>query len=104
MLLAEREELFRRADDSPCGLHCFSFAPPPVVSLNLAQKYRDKIDSFVFEDDAVCRLSYGHAMDLRTMIVSAVERTKRKKSASSFNLFGDKSVSISELPLMSSEY
>lgn len=57
-------------------LHCFAFSPPPSVSLELARAYTECIDSYVVEDDAICRLSYGHMMDVKAMIVCAVEDVK----------------------------
>jgi hypothetical protein len=58
------------------SFHCYSYAPPPTVSMNLAKRYNDLIDSYVCEEDAVSRLSYGHMVDLRQMIVSAVEHSE----------------------------
>lgn len=58
-------------------IHCYAFAPPPVVSLNLSRRYKNLIDSFVVEDDIICRMSYGHMMDLKSMIIAAVHREKK---------------------------
>lgn len=77
MALYDHAADFRRSDGSTVNLKAYSFAPPPVVSLNLARKYKYLIDSFVVEDDIVCRLSYGHAMDLRQMLVAAMETTRQ---------------------------
>jgi hypothetical protein len=73
--------------EKPIDIHCYSYAPPPVVSLDLAKAYKYYIDSFVVEDDAVCRLSYGHMMDLKTMLICAIESTKDKAFTSVNSIF-----------------
>jgi hypothetical protein len=54
-------------------IHCYSFAPPCVVSKDLSIKSQSYIDSFVYGDDIVPRLSYGAMMDFKTMLLCAVE-------------------------------
>lgn len=66
-------DALKREGKDHIQLHCYSFASPPCVSLNLAKQYENIIDTFVVEDDGVCRLSYGHVMDLRSMIVAALD-------------------------------
>ena len=67
-------------DGSQIKLHAYGYAAPPIVSLNLGKRYTEYISTFVFEDDAICRLSYGHMMDLKSMILCAVDEEKRKPS------------------------
>ena len=84
MMLVDHLAKFKRIDGQQVSLHTYSFAPPPVASLNLARKYSEFIDSYVLERDIICRLSYGHMMDLRAMLVAAVETSKQPSMISSF--------------------
>ena len=77
MMLVDHLDKFKTKDGRQVVLHTYSFAPPPIVSLNLARKYGEFIDSFVVEHDIIGRLSYGHMMDLRAMLVAAVESSKK---------------------------
>ncbi|KAG0231349.1 hypothetical protein BGW41_002215 [Actinomortierella wolfii] len=54
-------------------ISCHAYAPACCVSKDLADRYRDHIRCYVFEDDIVSRLSYGSMMDVKTMLVGAVE-------------------------------
>jgi hypothetical protein len=63
------------------GPHCHAYAPPCVVSLQLAERFDHCISSYVFGNDLVCRLSCGHAMDLRSMLVAAVESRRTAAAA-----------------------
>ncbi|KAI9141954.1 hypothetical protein BKA69DRAFT_1124415 [Paraphysoderma sedebokerense] len=57
--------------DPDFSIHCFAFAPPPILSLNVASQYEELIDSFVLDSDVVCRLSYGSVLDLRSLAIAA---------------------------------
>eukprot|EP00124_Ichthyophonus_hoferi_P004262 Ihof_evm2s449 gene=Ihof_evmTU2s449 len=48
-------------------LHCYAFGPPGVFDIDMANDIKTKslITSFVYRDDIVCRLSYGHVIDLK---------------------------------------
>lgn len=62
-----------RTDGKLINIHCYSFATPAALSAGLAEKYLDLIDSFIFGDDIVPRLSYGTVADLQTLMVYAAE-------------------------------
>lgn len=66
-----QEELEKR--NSSIKVHCHSFAPPPIVSLSIAKKFDHLIDSYVYGNDLVPRLSYGAFLDFKTMLVCAAE-------------------------------
>jgi hypothetical protein len=54
-------------------LKCYAYAPPPVVSLEMAKKFIDCIDAYILEYDIVCRLSYGSVVDFKNMAICAAE-------------------------------
>lgn len=54
-------------------IHCYAFGTPPVLSPDLARKYAHLIDSFIYGDDGVPRLSYGTMADLQVLVVYAAE-------------------------------
>lgn len=54
-------------------IHCYAFGTPPVLSPDLARKYAHLIDSFIYGDDGVPRLSYGTMADLQVLMVYAAE-------------------------------
>ncbi|ORY99297.1 hypothetical protein BCR43DRAFT_489056 [Syncephalastrum racemosum] len=72
MLLDFMDE-FRKDKSAPFTLRCFGYAPACGLSLDLAEKYKDHIDSVVFADDVVSKLSYGSAMDLKHLIIASAE-------------------------------
>ncbi|KAL7748943.1 hypothetical protein RI367_005591 [Sorochytrium milnesiophthora] len=55
---------------------CYAFAPPPVVDMDLSKKHADLIETFVFENDFVCRLNYGSVIDLRCLMIAATQLVK----------------------------
>jgi len=56
-------------------LHCFAFAPPGVMSLDLAHKCRNFITSIVLNDDIIPRLSCGSIADLKQVILHLMSQT-----------------------------
>ncbi|KAF9330037.1 hypothetical protein BG006_006970 [Podila minutissima] len=44
------------------------FAPPPVCTPDLAEAWETTQTAFINEDDIICRLSYGNALDLKELI------------------------------------
>jgi len=52
-------------------VHCYAFASPPVVSLDLAKRVQSYgiVTSIVLNDDFVCRVSYGSLEDLKQVIL-----------------------------------
>lgn len=52
----------------------YLFAPPPIATPNLAAQWERTQISFINENDIVCRLSYGNALDLKELIkIGAIE-------------------------------
>ncbi|KAF9358850.1 hypothetical protein BGX26_000776 [Mortierella sp. AD094] len=55
-------------------IKAYLFAPPPVCTVNLAVQWERTQIAFVNENDIVCRLSYGNALDLKELIkIAAIE-------------------------------
>ena len=55
------------------NFNCYAYAPPPVMSYDLAIQYKDTIFSFVYGTDVVCSLSYGAMLDLKELILCACD-------------------------------
>ncbi|KAF9565989.1 hypothetical protein EC968_003958 [Mortierella alpina] len=52
----------------------YLFAPPPICTPNLAAEWERTQIAFINENDIVCRLSYGNALDLKELIkIGAIE-------------------------------
>jgi hypothetical protein len=82
MMMVEHMDKFPlHPDGSKMVMHAYGFAAPPIVSLNLGKRYKDYISTYIFEDDPIPRLSYGHMMDLKNMILCANESEKYGPSA-----------------------
>ncbi|KAH8550853.1 hypothetical protein BGW37DRAFT_529373 [Umbelopsis sp. PMI_123] len=54
-------------------IKCFGYAPTCAMSLNLSEKYKAHIQSFVFADDIVSKLSYGSMLDVKDMLLASAE-------------------------------
>eukprot|EP01116_Phalansterium_solitarium_P023740 TRINITY_DN8471_c0_g1_i1.p1 TRINITY_DN8471_c0_g1~~TRINITY_DN8471_c0_g1_i1.p1 ORF type:complete len:550 (+),score=46.18 TRINITY_DN8471_c0_g1_i1:118-1767(+) len=50
------------------SMHCYCFGPACVLSLDLANKCKEFVTSFIINDDLVCRLSCGSIEDLKKII------------------------------------
>ena len=61
-------------------LHCVAHAPPPSASPELAEQFKEYVDSFVNENDVVPRMSYGGMMDIKDLLISATNILKNKGS------------------------
>ncbi|KAG2208661.1 hypothetical protein INT47_007759 [Mucor saturninus] len=72
IILTDYIEEFRQKDKD-FKLQCFGYAPACGLSLDLAEKYSDIIQSFVFADDVVSKLSYGSMMGVKEMIIASTE-------------------------------
>lgn len=68
-----QDYLYRFPEKEGFRIHCYAYAPPCTTSLDLSIKYKYCIDTFIFGDDLVTRLSYGAMLDLKIMILCAVE-------------------------------
>ncbi|KAI8066945.1 uncharacterized protein B0P05DRAFT_205101 [Gilbertella persicaria] len=73
MMVVDHIEQLRELSNNPdFKVHCYSYAPTASVSLDLSEKYKDHIDSFVCQDDLVGRLSYGTASCAKELIMDSV--------------------------------
>ncbi|KAG0037635.1 hypothetical protein BGZ82_002129 [Podila clonocystis] len=73
MMLLDHQHEFQSMVNGNFRIQCHAFASACSVSKDLADKYRDHIRCYVYEDDIVSRLSYGSMMDVKTMMLGAVE-------------------------------
>ena len=64
------------SDELSTPIHCYAFAPPCCVSLDLAQRSRTLITTIVANDDVVPRLSYGSAEDLKLLVKKLSTQSK----------------------------
>ncbi|KAG0748163.1 hypothetical protein G6F57_004635 [Rhizopus arrhizus] len=71
------------------NLKCFGYAPACGLSLELAEKHKDVIQSFVFADDIASKMSYGSMMDVKELIIASVEAARNTVSATEI-LLGSK--------------
>jgi hypothetical protein len=62
-----------RKNEPAFEIKCFGYAPTCAMSLNLSEKYKDHIQSFVFADDMVSKLSYGSMLDAKEMLLASAE-------------------------------
>src|SRR3954468_23477753 len=60
MMLLDHVDEFNRGRETPLSepfrIRCFGYAPACAVSMDLSERYRDYIESYVFADDVVSRL------------------------------------------------
>jgi hypothetical protein len=68
-----RTNTWPRVEGKPVNIHCYSYGTPAVLSVGLAERYLDLIDSFIVGDDIVPRLSYGTLADLQILMVYTSE-------------------------------
>ncbi|KAG9068550.1 hypothetical protein KI688_010825 [Linnemannia hyalina] len=73
MMLLDHQHEFQSLMNGNFRIQCHAFAPACTVSKELADRYKDHIRCYVYEDDIVSRLSYGSMMDVKTMMLGAVE-------------------------------
>lgn len=72
----------------------YAFAPPGILSLDLARSLRPNLTSVVLGDDLICRLSLGSVEDLRNAIVAMCTTPnccERVRSALCFRYFAPSS-------------
>ncbi|KAI7877192.1 hypothetical protein K492DRAFT_239349 [Lichtheimia hyalospora FSU 10163] len=72
MLLDFMDE-FQKDKKEEFKLKCFGYAPACGLSLDLAEQYKEYIESIVFADDVVSKLSYGSMMDIKELIIASAE-------------------------------
>ncbi|GAA5798336.1 hypothetical protein HPULCUR_003738 [Helicostylum pulchrum] len=75
IILTDYMDEFKQ-DKEEFELKCFGYAPACGLSLDLAEKYSDVIQSFIFADDVVSKLSYGSMMDLKELIIASSEAAR----------------------------
>ncbi|KAI8991932.1 hypothetical protein BDF20DRAFT_76604 [Mycotypha africana] len=75
IILMDYIDEFRRGKDE-FSIQCYGYAPACGLSLELAKKYKDCIQSFVFADDMVSKLSYGTVMDIKDLLIASAEGAK----------------------------
>ncbi|CAO3607221.1 unnamed protein product [Mucor fragilis] len=75
IILSDYIEEFRQGKEE-FTLRCYGYAPACGLSLDLAEKYKDIIQSFVFADDMVSKLSYGSMMDVKELIIASSEAVR----------------------------
>ncbi|KAI7863549.1 hypothetical protein BDF14DRAFT_1843298 [Spinellus fusiger] len=73
MMVADHLDELRQLSDNPnFKVHCYGYAPVASVSLDISEKYKHCIDSFVCHDDLVARLSYGTATCAKELIMDSL--------------------------------
>lgn len=75
IILTDYIEEFRQGKEE-FTLKCYGYAPACGLSLDLAEKYKDIIQSFVFADDIVSKLSYGSMMNVKELIIASSEAVR----------------------------
>ncbi|KAI9029027.1 hypothetical protein CLU79DRAFT_524787 [Phycomyces nitens] len=73
MLLDYIDEFPKDKDGNPFVIRCFGYAPACGLSIDLSEGYKDYIQSVVFADDFVSKLSYGSMMDVKELIIGGAE-------------------------------
>ncbi|KAJ1918896.1 hypothetical protein H4219_002346 [Mycoemilia scoparia] len=88
ILLLESSSMLKElgVDIESLDIKAFCYGPAPCVSENLAERYKDHIQTFVNSGDIVPRLCYGSFMDFKQMIVAAASETDNL-SQSIYNTF-----------------
>lgn len=76
IILTDYIHEFRQGKEEEFTLQCYGYAPACGLSLDLAEKYKDIIQSFVFADDMVSKLSYGSMMDAKELIIASAEAVR----------------------------
>ncbi|KAG2227573.1 hypothetical protein INT45_002258, partial [Circinella minor] len=76
IMLVDFIDEFKGNDANEFTLKCFGYAPACGLSLDISEKYQDYIQSIVFADDVVSKLSYGSMMDLKEMVLASAEASR----------------------------
>ncbi len=71
--LKKRGNWPKTAQGDPINIHCYSYAPAPIITRDLCEDYLEFIDVFIYGDDIVPRMSYGSIIDFQIFIVYAAE-------------------------------
>ncbi|KAJ1859603.1 hypothetical protein LPJ57_006941, partial [Coemansia sp. RSA 486] len=62
-------------DSSDHDIKGYCFGPAPCISEEIAERYKDCIDTFVNNDDLVPRLCYGSVSDFKRMSINAADES-----------------------------
>ncbi|KAJ2871649.1 hypothetical protein GGH93_004653 [Coemansia aciculifera] len=74
MLQSSRERLMGiGVDCKDFDIKAYCYGPAPCISEDIADRYRDCIETFVYMDDLVPRLCYGSVTDFKRMSISAAD-------------------------------
>ncbi|KAI7867972.1 hypothetical protein BDF14DRAFT_1798206 [Spinellus fusiger] len=76
IMLLDFIDEFRKGKSKDLIIRCFGYAPACGLSLDLSERYKDTIQSIVFADDFVSKLSYGSMMDVKELVISGAEAAK----------------------------
>ncbi|CAJ0639364.1 15118_t:CDS:2 [Entrophospora sp. SA101] len=70
LLASPTTRMTTRWSGLPLGrrVHCYVFATPCVMSIDLSKKAKTLVTSVAYGNDVVCRLSLGHVKDLRGVV------------------------------------
>ncbi|KAG1378237.1 hypothetical protein G6F60_006652 [Rhizopus arrhizus] len=72
MMVADHIDQLRELSNNPdFKVRCYGYAPVACASLDLCEKYKEYINSFVCHDDLVARLSYGAASCAKELIMDS---------------------------------
>ncbi|KAI9483982.1 MAG: hypothetical protein EXX96DRAFT_560377 [Benjaminiella poitrasii] len=77
IMLQDYVSEFQKGKDGDFSIYCIGYAPACGLSLDLANKYKDQIQSIVFADDFVSKLSYGSMMDVKELVIAGAEAAKK---------------------------
>jgi len=83
IMLLDYIDEFRKNEQS-FEIKGFGYAPTCAMSLNLSEKYKDNIQSFVFADDIVSKLSYGSMLDVKEMLLASAEAAQELRLSKIF--------------------
>ncbi|KAJ2743130.1 hypothetical protein GGI20_003981 [Coemansia sp. BCRC 34301] len=74
MLQSAREQLVGiGVDCKDFDVKAYCYGPAPCISKDIADRFRDCIETFVYMDDLVPRLCYGSVTDFKRMSISAAD-------------------------------
>ncbi|KAJ2055538.1 hypothetical protein GGH13_007809, partial [Coemansia sp. S155-1] len=74
LLQSARERLMGiGVDCKDFDIKAYCYGPAPCISEDIADRYRDCIETFVYMDDLVPRLCYGSVTDFKRMSISAAD-------------------------------
>lgn len=80
IMLLDYIDEFRKSADSNDNqdfqIKCFGYAPACGLSLELSERYKDHIQSYVFGDDVVSKMSYGSMMDVKELVIASSEAAR----------------------------